>query len=180
MHSRNPDAFHVSRKRYKPTGCGRLSSILAPLYHPGLVMSATLNQSSALPQLDLVAIAKTTRKTLDRLASFSRMRRYRCHCDHPFLVTYAIPQFLRTKSSSHQNLDQDYHFHPPNRLEYACSTNGISTSHRRDDPLRPRSKRLGVQCESRKYARAFGEGPGNCQIRHGWLSRCQTTDIQGT
>ncbi|KAF9484234.1 hypothetical protein BDN70DRAFT_989692 [Pholiota conissans] len=37
-------------------------------------MASASTARSQLPELDLVAIAKTTRKTLDRLASFSRMR----------------------------------------------------------------------------------------------------------
>ena len=63
-------------------------------------MEATLNQSTALPQLDLVAIAKTTRKTLERLASFSRMQRYRCHCDPPFLPGYLL-EFLSSSEPNH-------------------------------------------------------------------------------
>jgi len=105
MHSRDPDVFHVSEKRYKTTGSRRWSLILAPPYHPALSMAANtlvINQNTVLPQLDLIAIAKTTRKTLDRLASFSRMRRY-AWCSNPSI----LPGYLRDLSV------------PPNRIFFS-------------------------------------------------------------
>ena len=100
-----PTFFMFRKRSNKPAASGRWSLILALLYHPGLAMTAkalVMNQNTVLPQLDLIAIAKTTRKTLDRLASFSRMRRYTCYFSPSIL-----PGYLRDLSV------------PPNRIFFS-------------------------------------------------------------
>jgi hypothetical protein len=55
-------------------------------------MMATLYKyrSTALPRLDLTALATTVRKVLDLLAYFSRMRRYGFHFYPSFLSDYLL------------------------------------------------------------------------------------------
>lgn len=61
-------------------------TLLSFLIEPFITISmgSTSRIQVDIPELDLVAIAKTTRKTLDRLASFSNMQRFK-----PFLSNFS-------------------------------------------------------------------------------------------